>query len=308
MSAPRLVSRLAVAVLVLAVAVLAVDYVRARMQAPRDAAAVATLQRAVEADRTAAPALAAEQDRITRARHSRKWRSNALATVAIVAAALFITGRKWEIAARGARPEGSRTNPDVRAKALTYDQGEHHPSGRVSVGQGFSPDDGGHRSSPDDPTIDLAAVDQLVATHGRTREAAIPILQGIQAHYRYLPDAALRRVCELTEVTPEQIAGTSTFYARFRRSPVGDHVVRVCHGTACHVSGARQITEELRRHLGIPEGSDTDPARRFTVDEVACIGCCSLAPVMMVDDRTAGRLTPNTAVAALALARETEPA
>ena len=158
------------------------------------------------------------------------------------------------------------------------------------------------------PTVDLAFVDELVATHGRSKEAAIPILQAIQAHYRYLPDEALRRVCELTDVAPGQIAGTSTFYARFRRSPVGDHVVRVCHGTACHVSGARQITEELRRHLQIPEGSDTDPARRFTIDEVACLGCCSLAPVLMVDDQTAGRLTPTSAVAALALARETEPA
>jgi NADH:ubiquinone oxidoreductase subunit E len=302
MTAPRLVSHLAAAVLVLAVAVLAGDYTRARMQGPGDAAAVAALQRTVEADRTAAPALTAEQDRITRTRQSRKRRSNALAIVAIVAAAIFVAGRKWEIAARGVRPV-AHGNTLVTAEAPTHGDD-------VNAARGFSPDDdnAGRGFIPDDDTVDLTAVDRLVATHGRTREAAIPILQGIQAHYRYLPDAALRRVCELTEVTPEQIAGTSTFYARFRRSPVGDHVVRVCHGTACHVSGARQITEELRRHLRIPEGSDTDPARRFTLDEVACIGCCSLAPVMMVDDQTAGRLTPNTAVAALALARETEPA
>ncbi len=158
------------------------------------------------------------------------------------------------------------------------------------------------------PAIDLSFVDRLVAAEGRSREAAIPILQAIQAHYRYLPDEALRRVCELTDVTPAQLAGTSSFYARFRRSPVGDHIVRVCHGTACHVSGARQITEELRRHLHIPDGSDTDPSRRFTLDEVACLGCCSLAPVLMVDDQTAGRLTPATAVVALDLAREKEPA
>jgi NADH:ubiquinone oxidoreductase subunit E len=103
----------------------------------------------------------------------------------------------------------------------------------------------------------------------------------------------------LTDITPAEVAGTSSFYGQFRRSPVGEHVVRVCHGTACHVAGARQITEELRRHLGIPEGADTDAARQFTVDEVACLGCCSLAPVLTVDGRTSGRLTPTTACDAL---------
>jgi NADH:ubiquinone oxidoreductase subunit E len=87
---------------------------------------------------------------------------------------------------------------------------------------------------------------------------------------------------------------------------VGEHLVRVCHGTACHVSGARQITEELRRYLAIPEGEDTDAARRFTLDEVACLGCCSLAPVLMVDGRTAGKLTPAGACDALHLAQPKE--
>jgi len=105
----------------------------------------------------------------------------------------------------------------------------------------------------------------------------------------------LHRICERTEISPAQIAGTSTFYAQFRRSPVGRHVVRVCHGTACHVAGADQITQELRRHLRIPEGQDTDEAKLFTVDKVACVGCCSLAPVMMIEDETSGRLTPATA-------------
>jgi NADH:ubiquinone oxidoreductase subunit E len=291
MTAARWMSRVAAGVLLLAVAVLFADYVRARLQAPRDAAAVLALQVKVEADRTAAGALAAEQDRITRTRQSRKRRGDALAIVAIVAAALFITGRKWEIARR------SSGRPVVRVGA---------PREAPLTESLVQP--GGPNDSPVAPAIDTAFVDELVSLHGRSKEAAIPVLQGIQSHYRYLPDEALRRVCELTDVTPEQIAGTSTFYARFRRSPVGDHVIRVCHGTACHVSGARQITEELRRHLRIPDGSDTDAARRFTIDEVACVGCCSLAPVMMVDDQTAGRLTPNTAVAALALVHETEPA
>ena len=142
-------------------------------------------------------------------------------------------------------------------------------------------------------------VDEIVVAHGRGPEAAIAILQAIQQHYRYLPGEALRRVCELTDITPAQVLGTSSFYSRFRRSPVGEHIVRVCHGTACHVSGARQITDELRRGLKIPDGADTDPSRTFTIEEVACLGCCSLAPVMMVDEQTVGKLTPSGACEAL---------
>ena len=151
----------------------------------------------------------------------------------------------------------------------------------------------------DDPVDLLSFVDGLVARFGRSRETAIPILQALQAHYRYLPDAALRLVCERTEITPAQIAGTSSFYAQFRRSPVGRHVVRVCHGTACHVAGAEQINQELRRHLGIAPDADTDAQSRFTLDTVACLGCCSLAPVMMIEEETAGRLTPASARQAL---------
>ena len=80
---------------------------------------------------------------------------------------------------------------------------------------------------------------------------------------------------------------------------MGEHIVRVCHGTACHVSGARQITEELRRQLGFRKAPTPTRERMFTVDEVACLGCCSLAPVLMVDDHTAGNLTPATACEAL---------
>jgi len=148
-------------------------------------------------------------------------------------------------------------------------------------------------------TIDLEIVDGLIDRFGRDKESAIPILQAIQSHFRYLPDEALRHVCEQTEITPAQVAGTSSFYSQFRRSPVGQHVVRVCHGTACHVAGAEQITEELRRHLEIPPDADTDSQRLFTLDKVACLGCCSLAPVMMIEEDTAGRLTPATARQAL---------
>ena len=153
------------------------------------------------------------------------------------------------------------------------------------------------------PGIDLTFVEEAVKREGRSAEAVIPILQAIQSHYRYVPDEALRRVCQLTGIRPAQLFGTSSFYTRFRRSPVGRHIVRVCHGTACHVAGARPMTEELRRALGIAPGSDTDTRREFTVEEVACLGCCSLAPVVMVDERTCGKMTAAAAREALGSAR-----
>jgi NADH:ubiquinone oxidoreductase subunit E len=156
--------------------------------------------------------------------------------------------------------------------------------------------------------LDLNFIDELAAHHGRSKENAIALLQAVQKHYRYLPDEAIRRLCELTEITPAQFAGTSSFYGQFRSTPAGKHTVRVCHGTACHVAGARHVTDELRRYLAIPDGADTDLARMFTLDEVACLGCCSLAPVLMVDGHTAGRLTPATASVALAHIEETETA
>ena len=147
-----------------------------------------------------------------------------------------------------------------------------------------------------DPEGDVDAyIDELVDRYGPTREAAIPILQAIQDRFRYLPEEALKRVCERTNITPAQVSGTSSFYAQFRRSPVGRHVVRICHGTACHVAGAEKITQELRRHLEISPEADTDARRLFTLDAVACVGCCSLAPVMMIEEEAVGRLTPGSA-------------
>ena len=251
------------------------DYLVAAARAPREAGLVKSLQEQVKADASLAPRLAAEQKRITEARIGRKLRDRWLAWALIVAACAFLACAKRAITAR-------QPLAPARGSVPSRDR-----QGAVS------------RPINEPPPLDLSFVDTAIALHGRGRESAIPLLQAMQTHYRYLPDEALRRICELTDVTPAQIAGTSSFYAQFRRSPVGKHVVRVCHGTACHVSGARQITEELRRYLAIPEGADTDPSRTFTVDEVACLGCCSLAPVLMVDGHTAGRLTPATARNAL---------
>lgn len=287
----------AAAVILLAVTALTADFIRASRRASADAERIASLQALAHADSTYAPQVAAAQDEVSRTRRARKARTTAAADVLIVACALFIAAAKWPVALEGRRVTTVVPLASLRISSRTAGVRPQRSTTGVNVGS--------------DPVatagVDLSAVDRIIAAEGRGKESAIPILQAIQAHFRYLPDEALARVCETTEVTPAQVAGTSSFYARFRRSPVGEHIVRVCHGTACHVAGARQITDELRRQLQIADGADTDPSRTFTIDEVACLGCCSLAPVLMVDDRTAGRLTPSTACLALDAAREVAP-
>jgi len=139
--------------------------------------------------------------------------------------------------------------------------------------------------------VDLTFVAEAVGRIGRSPEAVIPILQAIQDHYRYLPPEALRRVCDLTEITPALVAGVSTFYTQFRHQPMGRHLISVCHGTACHVKGAGPVHDALLRHLRIAEPQDTDPDGVFTIRSVACLGCCTLAPVMQIDHITYGHLT-----------------
>lgn len=140
---------------------------------------------------------------------------------------------------------------------------------------------------------DRAAVDQIISLRGTGPEALIPILQDLQQHFGYLPRPALRRICELTRITPAAVAGVSTFYAKFRHEPVGQHLISVCHGTACHVKGARLVSEALQRHLNLTDGRDTTEDGVFTLQRVDCLGCCTLAPVVQIDGVTYGHLTPD---------------
>ena len=141
--------------------------------------------------------------------------------------------------------------------------------------------------------LDLTFVDQLIERVGTEKERVLEILQAIQGCYGYLPQQALERVCELTQIAPATIVGVSTFYNQFRHHPAGRHTIRVCVGTACHVKGGEQIHDAFRRQLGIEEGADTDKDRLFTVEKVACLGCCTLAPATQIDQVTYGHLTPG---------------
>ena len=135
----------------------------------------------------------------------------------------------------------------------------------------------------------IQQVDEILTGHGKGPENTIGILQDIQTTFRFLPLEALERVCEKTGISPSQIYGVATFYAQFRMDPVGEHIIRVCHGTACHVIGAKNLTEGLEEHLEVKEGGNTRDMK-YTLESVACLGCCSLAPVIMIDGDTFAKL------------------
>lgn len=136
-------------------------------------------------------------------------------------------------------------------------------------------------------------VDKIISQKGKSVDAVIPILQAIQDEYNYLPEEAMQRVCELTDISAARIYGISTFYTQFRDKPVGNHVIKVCVGTACHVKGAMLVYDALRRELGIEDDEDTDSKNEFTIDKVACLGCCTIAPVVQIDDTTFGHVEPG---------------
>lgn len=141
-------------------------------------------------------------------------------------------------------------------------------------------------------SIELTEIDRIVAGIGTKPHNVIAILQAIQNKYHYLPQEALRRVCDITEITPAAITGVATFYSQFRFRPAGRHSVKVCIGTACHIMGGESIFDAIKQYLAIPESDDTDSDRLFTVEKVACLGCCMLAPAVQIDNVTYGFLAP----------------
>lgn len=118
----------------------------------------------------------------------------------------------------------------------------------------------------------------------------IPLLQSAQDSYGYIPEKVIYYISELTGIPASEIFGVITFYAQFRLRPMGKNIVRVCEGTACHVNGAKSVLSTLQDELGIDVGETTEDGL-FSLISVACLGCCSLAPVMMINNETHGNLT-----------------
>ena len=122
------------------------------------------------------------------------------------------------------------------------------------------------------------------------KQELIPILQETQERFRYLPAAAMREVARFLHIPESSIYGVSTFYAQFKLMPLGKKVIRVCRGTACHVRGSGKVLAEMEKQLGIKAGETTEDME-YTLETVACIGACALAPTMTIDNETHGKMT-----------------
>ncbi len=138
-----------------------------------------------------------------------------------------------------------------------------------------------------------AITDKIVKSYGKEERHVIPILQSLQNELNYLPEEALKRVCNTTNISPSQIISVATFYSNFRLEEVGKHIVKVCVGTACHIKGAQQVYDAFKRHFGIEQSAHTDTKGLFTVEKVACLGCCTIAPVVQINEHTYGQTYPD---------------
>ena len=143
--------------------------------------------------------------------------------------------------------------------------------------------------------LDFSLLDELIERYKGKKGNMIPILQGTQSLFGYIPYEAFIIISEKTDLELSDMYGVATFYTQFRLNPVGKHIIKICHGTACHVQNATALSEALEDLLKINDGETTED-NLFTLESVACLGCCSLAPVMMVGDETYGKLTGKASI------------
>jgi len=143
-----------------------------------------------------------------------------------------------------------------------------------------------------DESVDLSLLDGVLDKYKSVKGSLITILQYAQEIYGFLPLSVLEHISNVTGINSSQTYGVATFYTQFRLKPVGENLIMLCKGTACHVNGADNIEEAIIEELGINDGETTDD-NLFTLNNVACLGCCSLSPVMMINGETYGSLTPQ---------------
>lgn len=145
---------------------------------------------------------------------------------------------------------------------------------------------------------DLTLIEDVLKEYADIKGSLITILQKTQDIYGYLPIDVIYHIAERTGSTPARVLGVATFYAQFRLQPIGKYLIMLCQGTACHVNGSERIEAAIKQELGIEDGETTADGL-FTLKNVACLGCCSLSPVMMINDETYGSLTPDKAITIL---------
>lgn len=133
---------------------------------------------------------------------------------------------------------------------------------------------------------------EILNTFKPEKEQLIPVLQKVQEELGYVSEDSVKEISRHMKIGPSEIFGVLTFYAQFRTKPTGKNLVMVCRGTACHIRGGERILTDVQNKLGIHEGEST-PDFKYTLETVACIGCCALAPTMMVGKETHGRMSPH---------------
>ncbi len=142
---------------------------------------------------------------------------------------------------------------------------------------------------PENASVDLDLINGVIEKYKGKRGNLIPVLQGVQNIFGYIPKDAFLKLNRDLGLKLNDMYGVATFYAQFRLKPVGKYIVKVCHGTACHVQNASKLTEAIEEVLNVKDGETTEDGL-FTLESVACLGCCSLAPVMMIEGETYGKL------------------
>ena len=157
------------------------------------------------------------------------------------------------------------------------------------------------------PQSNLKLIEPVLEEFASVPGSLITILQKAQDIYGYLPKDVIYYIAEKTGNTPAEVMGVATFYSQFRLEPLGKYLIMVCQGTACHVNGSEKVSAAVSEYLGIESGKTTADGL-FTLEKVACLGCCSLAPVIMINGEAFGNLTPEKAVSILKNLREKEEA
>lgn len=146
--------------------------------------------------------------------------------------------------------------------------------------------------------IDWEKFSEIVETHKQKKWGLIPLLQKVQEHFGYIPPEAIEPIAETLNLYPSRVQGVITFYAGFSTEPRGKCVLKICRGTACHVKGGKSILRVIQKDLDLKEG-ETSPDYQFTLETVACLGACFLAPAMMVDREYYGKLNPTKVTSVL---------
>lgn len=157
------------------------------------------------------------------------------------------------------------------------------------------------------PQSNFEKLEPVLAEYAKVPGSLITILQKAQEIYGYLPKDVIYRIADAVGTAPAEIMGVATFYSQFRLKPIGKYLVMSCQGTACHVNGSERVAAAVEEYLGIESGETTEDGL-FTLENVACLGCCSLAPVIMINGEAYGNLTPDKAISILKDLRKGEEA